>query len=227
MKKLTKYLILLVVGLIFMGVNSEDTWAASKQKIKVGKVYHINIDGKRGKEKILVKRGKELYEGMGWYYYSLYINNRKVKTIDAMTPVCAIIDIDEKTKGKEILFYGTETDGILSDGKYAGGIFQYRNSKLKTLGSLMGDYKNYHVTRILNIYANGNGIVTINADTPTEVNIGCYYGKIKLKVKNGKLVPIKTQELVLHSYSRSYQYVLGKNTFLYKKASKASGKIKN
>lgn len=211
MKKLKLFIIATFMCMLFLGVSSSDVKADTK--IYKGKNYYIDIDSKAGKEKICVKEYPTKYEDFS--YYTLYINDKKVKTVgDGYSYRCYIIDIQKNKKGKEIVFAGVGPSNGIS-GSF--GIYKYERGRFSRIGS--NKYGYFRFARVPSVKTDGKGNVYIVGDTPIELGVGCYYGKVDLKLKNGKLKPVKYKEIKFSATSKKQKYVIGKSTDLLKKAS--------
>jgi len=195
---------------------------ATSTIIKAGKTYKIDLDGDKKKEKIYVKESKGDYDNET--NFTLYINDKKVKSaISGYKLHCKVIDIDTSKKGKELIYFiESPASDCLYDG---GGIYKYKDGKLKTLLSF-DNGKYYYIWRIIKgCSTNGKGKLCVVADTPLEINAGSYHAKLTYIYKDNKLEPKKTLEFY-GELSRGFTCELAKKVKLYKKPSKKSTVIK-
>ena len=197
--------------------GSNVSYGTVKSYIEVGQTYHMNIDNKAGKEKIYIKAKKRRDY---LYNFSLYINDKKVKTIsDVPNMSCYIIDIQKGKKGKEIVFSG-EGNNDITDRKF--GIYTYRNGKMKKIGG--NDYGYYSLIYMPEIKTNGNGLLTLSTNIIMDVGIGNYTGEIDLRLVKGKLKVVNPKLIKVDSVLTLGDEVLNlsKKTKVYQKAKSKS-----
>ncbi len=187
------------------------TNSVQAKQLKENKVYKINLDGKKGKEKVQIKT-KQDKKREDFVIYSMYINGKKVAKQKGFELRCKTMDIDKKSKGTALVFYAQTDSHCLSN---KAGIFSYKDGKLKRLINFNKSFGEMSIYRLDKISTNGKGFVTIEADTPCRVNIGSFFAKIIFQLKSGKLVKVTNGSFVLNKFSRKYQYVLKENVKVY------------
>ncbi len=181
------------------------------------KVFYENIDGKKGKEKIYIKR---IERSDGYYDYYVYINGVKVHTIQQNQGYCfCIIDIQKNKKGKEIILGGI-SNRFVGD---SFGIYQYKNKKLKKIGSNRYGYWTIG-TAPYEVKTDGKGKVTFVTEGETQLGIGSYTSSFTTKLVKGKLKVTNAKELKIKDVATytGKDLVLAKKTKVYKKASTKS-----
>ncbi len=218
MKKSIWKILCVLTLMVVIGMASETCTEA--KTLKENKTYKINLDGKKGKETIRVKT--KLAKDEHYTVFSLYINGKKVAKQEGLSLHCYTLDINKKTKGKDLVFYASTESMCLSN---KAGIFSYRNGKLKRLMNLNHRFAEMYLYRIDKVTTNGKGIVTVVADSPCRVNIGSYYSLIRFQLKAGKLVKITNGTFDLNKYSQKYEYVLNESAKVYQSADSTDTEI--
>ncbi|MCR5703479.1 MAG: hypothetical protein K6G85_02555 [Eubacterium sp.] len=187
----------------FVGIASVQTTEA--KTLKENKTYKINLDQKKGKEKIQIKSRKA--KTGDYRVFTLYINGKKAAKQTGNDIKCRVVDIDKKVKGKDIIFYATTESQCLA---HNAGIYSYKKGKCKRILNMNNQY-----FRIDKIYCNGRGRVIVEADTPVDIGICCYYGNIAYKMQSGKLVRKTYGDFLFSKTTQNMKYELNEKTKLY------------
>lgn len=227
MKK--KSSLLLMFFLIFTFFSPIPAVQAANQKVvhlKENKTYHYDLNGDKKKETIKVACKISGYSNAE---VQLYVNGKKLysRKRDALGAEFYLVDLNTKDKYKELLVHAISDSGTTGDffavrykGKNKKSILEgavKNGRKLKTNTSQLGLY------RFTFLSNTGQNKLYLSADTPySNSYFGCYYIKVPVAVKNGKLIVQKLSTYKTLGSTKKFTYELSRGMSLYEKPTTAS-----
>lgn len=160
------------------------TFPMKKKFLKANKIYSVDLDGDKKKEKIQIKKRK----GIDRYYYQyldIYINKKLIKRVKvngyfSQKNNVAIVDLNKKDKRKEILICLCSENGCIEHFD-----FYHLKKKKGKLVSLLG--KKDGISRIpKRMRQDKKGNFSFYADFYNET-LGCFYMKWNFQMKRDKI----------------------------------------
>ena len=224
-KKMSFLLALCLICALFAPPQAAQAANSKVVRLKENKTYRYDLNGDKKKESIKVVCKVSGYSDAE---IQLYINGKKFysRKRDALDAQFYLADLNTKDKYKELLVHAISDSGTTGD--FFAVRYKGNNKKsilegaVKNGRSLKSNTRQLGIYRFIFLSNTGQNKLFISADNPySNPYFGCYYIKVPIALKNGKLIAQKLPSYKTLGYTKKFTYELKRGMTLYEKPSTA------